>query len=155
MSASSSAGNASPTTKLDSIKNGARRRFLHRFTIRPLSRICLPVIRLRQIRIYARFLIGISEWTRGRRILSTTLIDLATNFTTRIERSKIQLQTSLYYIDVFNTGNDIYTVDKGFRKKGFFDFHQTLVAQFKTDMQFGWSGEDQLTLGSDTGLRRV
>ena len=102
---------------------------------------------------YARFLIGISEWTRGRRILSTTVIDLATNFTTRIERSKIQLQTSLYYIDVFNTGNDIYTVDKGFRKNGFFDFHQTLVAQFKTDMQFGWSGEDQLTLGSDNGLR--
>ena len=102
---------------------------------------------------YARFLIGISEWTRGRRILNTTLIDLTTNFTTRIERSKIQLQTSWYYIDVFNTGNDIYTVDKGFRKNGFFDFHQTLVAQFKTDMQFGWSGEDQLTLGSDNGLR--
>ena len=102
---------------------------------------------------YARLLIGISEWTRGRRILNTTLIDLATNFTTRIERSKIQLQTSWYYIDVFNTGNDIYTVDKGFRKNGFFDFHQTLVAQFKTDMQFGWSGEDQLTLGSDNGLR--
>lgn len=101
---------------------------------------------------YARF-IGISAWTRGRRILSTTLIDLATNFTTRIERSKIQLQTSWYYIDVFNTGNDIYTVDKGFRKNGFFDFHQTLVAQFKTDIQFGWSGEDQVTLGSDNGLR--
>lgn len=101
---------------------------------------------------YARF-IGVSAWTRGRRILSTTLIDLATNFTTRIERSKIQLQTSWYYIDVFNTGNDIYTVDKGFRKNGLFDFHQTLVAQFKTEMQFGWSGEDQVTLGADNGLR--
>lgn len=101
---------------------------------------------------YARF-IGISAWTRGRRILGTTLIDLGTNFTTRIERSKIQLQTSWHYIDVFNTGNDIYTVDKGFRKNSFFDFHQTLVAQFITEMQFGWSGEDQVVLGSDNGLR--
>ena len=101
---------------------------------------------------YARF-IGISAWRRGRRILSTTLIDLSTNFTTRIERSKIQLQTSWHYIDVFNTGNDIYTVDKGFRKKDFFDFHQTFVAQFITEMQFGWSGEDQVILGSDNGLR--
>ena len=101
---------------------------------------------------YAR-LIGVSAWTRGEHILSTTLIDLSTYFTTRIERPKIQLQTSWYYIDVFKTGNDIYTVDKGFRKNGFFDFHQTLVAQFITEMQFGWSGEDQVILGSDNGLR--
>ena len=98
-------------------------------------------------------LIGISAWTRGDHVLSTTLIDLSTNFTTRIERSKVELQTSWYYIDVFDTGNDIYTVDKGFRKNGFFDFHQTVVAQFKTEMQFGWSGEDQVNLGSDSGLR--
>ena len=90
---------------------------------------------------------------QGSHILSTSLINLSTSFTTRIERSKIQLQTAWYYIDVFNTGNDIYTVDKGFRKNGFFDFHQTFVAQFTTEMQFGWSGEDQITLGSDNGLR--
>ena len=98
-------------------------------------------------------LTGISAWSRGEHILSTTLINLSTYFTTRIERPKIQLQTSWYYIDIFKTGNDIYTVDKGFRKKGFFDFHQTLVAQFITEMQFGWSGEDQVILGSDNGLR--
>ena len=101
---------------------------------------------------YAR-LTGISGWTRGDHVLSTTVIDLSTNFTTRIERSKVRLQTSWYYIDVFNAGNDIYTVDKGYRKNGFFDFHQTIVAQFATEMQFGWSGEDQVNLGSDSGLR--
>ena len=101
---------------------------------------------------YAGFT-GVSAWTQGNHILSTTLINLSTSFTTRIERSKIQLQTVWYYIDVFNTGNDIYTVDKGFRNNGFFDFHQTFVAQFTTEMQFGWSGEDQVTLGADNGLR--
>ena len=101
---------------------------------------------------YAGFT-GVSAWTRGDHILSTTLINLNTNFTTRIERSKVKLQTAWYYIDVFNTGNDIYTVDKGFRKNGFFDFHQTVVAQFTTEMQFGWSGDDQVTLGADNGLR--
>ena len=105
-----------------------------------------------RVESYAR-LIGVSAWTRGEHILSTTLINLSTYFTTRIERPKIQLQTSWYYIDVFKTGNDIYTVDKGFRKNGFFDFHQTVVAQFITEMQFGWSGEDQVILGSDNGLR--
>ena len=98
-------------------------------------------------------LTGISGWTRGDHVLSTTIIDLSTNFTTRIERSKVRLRTSWYYIDVFNAGNDIYTVDKGYRKNGFFDFHQTVVAQFATEMQFGWSGEDQVNLGSDAGLR--
>ena len=101
---------------------------------------------------HARF-IGVSGWTRGDHVLSTTVINLSTNFTTRIERSKIELQTAWYYVDVFKTGNDIYTVDKGFRKNGFFDFHQTVVAQFATEMQFGWSGEDQVNLGSDNGLR--
>ena len=101
---------------------------------------------------YAR-LTGVSGWTRGDHVLSRTVIDFSTNFTTRIERSKVRLQTSWYYIDVFNAGNDIYTVDKGYRRNGFFDFHQTVVAQFVTEMQFGWSGEDQVYLGSDTGLR--
>ena len=98
-------------------------------------------------------LTGISGWRQGDHILSTTGIDLSTNFTTRIERSKVRLQTSWYYIDVFDAGNDIYTVDKGYRENGFFDFHQTVVAQFATEMQFGWSGEDQVNLGSNTGLR--
>ena len=98
-------------------------------------------------------LTGISGWTRGDHVLSTTVIDFSTNFTTRIERSKVRLQTSWYYIDVFNAGNDIYTVDKGYRRNGFFDFHQTVVAQFATEMQFGWSGEDQVYLGTNTGLR--
>ena len=101
---------------------------------------------------HARFT-GESAWIRGDHLLSTTVINLSTNFTTRIERSKVELQTAWYYIDVFNAGNDIYTVDKGYRKNGFFDFHQTVVAQFATEMQFGWSGEDQVYLGSDTGLR--
>ncbi len=98
-------------------------------------------------------LTGTSGWMRGNHILSTTGVDLSTNFTTRIERSKVRLQSSWYYIDVFNAGNDIYTVDKGYRKNGFFDFHQTVVAQFATELQFGWSGEDQVYLGSDSGLR--
>ena len=101
---------------------------------------------------HARF-IGKSAWIRGDHLLSTTVINLSTNFTTRIERSKVELQTAWYYIDIFDTGNDIYTVDKGYRKNAFFDFHQTVVAQFKTEMQFGWSGEDQVTLGHDSGLR--
>ncbi len=94
-----------------------------------------------------------SAWIRDDHILSTTVINLSTDFTTRIERSKVELQTSWYYIDVFNAGNDIYTVDKGYRKNGFFDFHQTVVAQFATEMQFGWSGEDQVILGANSGLR--
>lgn len=101
---------------------------------------------------HARFT-GKSAWIRGDHLLSTAVINLSTNFTTRIERSKVKLQTSWYYIDVFDAGNNIYTVDKGYRKNGFFDFHQTVVAQFATEMQFGWSGEDQVNLGSDSGLR--
>ncbi len=101
---------------------------------------------------HARFTVE-SAWIRDNHILSTTVINLSTNFTTRIERSKVSLQTSWYYIDVFDAGNDIYTVDKGYRKNGFFDFHQTVVAQFATEMQFGWSGEDQVILGSNSGLR--
>ena len=104
-----------------------------------------------KIETYAN-LIGRSGWTGGDHILGTILIDIGTYFTTRIERSMIQARTSWYYTDVFNTG-DIYTVDKGFRKNGFFDFHQTFVMEFKTEMLFGWRGESQVVLGAFNGLR--
>ena len=97
-------------------------------------------------------LIGRAGWTRGNRILGTTLIDISSYFTTHIENSTFQARTSWYYTDVFNTG-DIYTVDKGFRKNGFLDFHQTFVAEFKTRLEFGWSGESQVLLGAFNGLR--
>lgn len=97
-------------------------------------------------------LISRSGWTGGDHILGTILIDIGAYFTTRVERSTIQAQTSWYYTDVFNTG-EIYTVDKGFRKNGFFDFHQTFVAQFKTALEFGWRGESQVVLGAFNGLR--
>ena len=97
-------------------------------------------------------LIGRSGWTGGDHILGTMLIDVGAYLTSRIERSRIQARTSWYYTDVFNTG-EIYTVDKGFRKNGFFDFHQTFVAEFKTEMQFGWRGESQVLLGAFNGLR--
>ena len=97
-------------------------------------------------------LIGRSGWTAGNRILGTLLTDIGTYFTTRIERSTMLVQTSWYYTDVFNTG-EIYTVDKGFRKNGFFDFHQTFVMEFKTEMLFGWRGESQVVLGAFNGLR--
>ena len=97
-------------------------------------------------------LIGRSGWTTGNRILGTILIDIGTYFTTRIERSTMLAHTSWYYTDVFNTG-EIYTVDKGFRKNGFFDFHQTFVMEFKTEMLFGWRGESQVVLGAFNGLR--
>jgi len=100
---------------------------------------------------YANF-IGRAGWTRGKRILGTTLIDISSYFTTHIENSTFQARTSWYYTDVFNTG-DIYTVDKGFRKNGFLDFHQTFVAEFKTEMLFGWRGESQVVLGAFNGLR--
>ena len=104
-----------------------------------------------KIETYAN-LIGRSGWTGGDHILGTILIDIGTYFTTRIERSMIQARTSWYYTNVFNTG-DIYTVDKGFRKNGFFDFHQTFVVEFKTEMLFGWRGESQVVLGAFNGLR--
>ena len=97
-------------------------------------------------------LISRSGWTAGNHILGIILIDIGTYFTTRIERSTLLAQTSWYYTDVFNTG-EIYTVDKGFRKNGFFDFHQTFVAEFKTEMLFGWRGESQVVLGAFNGLR--
>ena len=104
-----------------------------------------------KVETYAN-LISRSGWTGEDHILGTILIDIGSYFTTRFERSMIQARTSWYYTDVFNTG-DIYTVDKGFRKNGFFDFHQTFVAEFKTDMLFGWRGESQVVLGAFNGLR--
>ena len=98
-------------------------------------------------------LIGRSGWTRGNHILGTTIIDVNSYFTSRIEKSLLLARTSWYYTDVFNTG-DIYTVDKGFRRNGnLFDFHQTFVAEFKTEMQFRWRGESQVLLGAFNGLR--
>ena len=100
---------------------------------------------------YAELALG-NGWTRGQRLLGTTTIAINTNFTSRIERSIIEARTTLFYTDVFNTG-DIYTLEDGFRENGPFDFHQTFVAQFKTAMQFGWHGESQVILGAATGLR--
>ena len=88
----------------------------------------------------------------GERLLSTNQVSLGTNFTSRIERSIIQARSSLFYTDVFDTGN-IYTLESGFRDNGLFDFHQTFLMQFKTEMQFGWGRESQVFLGSFNGLR--
>ena len=100
---------------------------------------------------YAELALG-SGWMRGQRLFGTTTIALNTNFTSRIERSIIEARTTLFYTDVFNSG-DIYTLENGFKENGLFDFHQTFLVQFKTMMQFGWSGESQVTLGAATGLR--
>ena len=100
---------------------------------------------------YAQLLVG-SGWMRQNRFFSLTTIALSTNWTTRIERSVFQAQTAWFYTDVFNTG-DIYTLERGFRENGLFDFHQTFVAQLKTEMQFGWSGRSQVLLGAFNGLR--
>ena len=93
-----------------------------------------------------------SGWVSRNRFFGTTLIKFSTNFTNKIERSVLQARSTWFYRDVFNTG-DIYRVDKGFRKNGLFDFQQTFVAQFKTEMQFGLTGESQIILGADNGLR--
>ena len=100
---------------------------------------------------YAELALG-SGWMNGNRFFNLTTFAFSTNFRTRIERSILQAQTAWFYIDVFNTG-DIYTLETGFRENGLFDFHQTFVAQFKTEMQFGWSGRSQVLLGAFDGLR--
>ena len=100
---------------------------------------------------YVELAVG-SGWMKGDRFFSLTTIALSTNWTSRIERSVLQAQTAWFYTDVFNTG-DIYTLETGFRKNGLFDFHQTFVAQLKTEMQFGWSGQSQVILGAFNGLR--
>ena len=88
----------------------------------------------------------------GNQLFNLTTLAFSTNFTNRIERSILQAQTAWFYTDVFNTG-EIYTLETGFRENGLFDFHQTFVAQFKTEMQFGWSGRSQVLLGAFDGLR--
>lgn len=93
-----------------------------------------------------------SGWESKNRLFGTALIDFSTGFTDQIEHSVIQSQCAFYIKDVFNSG-DIYRVDKGFRKNGLIDFHQTIVAQFKSLMQYGWRGESQVLLGADNGLR--
>lgn len=100
---------------------------------------------------YAELAVG-SGWMRGDRFFGLTTVAINTNLTSRIERSVLQARTSWFYTDVFNTG-DIYTLEKGFRKNGLFDFHQTFVAQLTTEMQFGWSGRSQVLLGAFNGLR--
>ena len=100
---------------------------------------------------YAELAVG-SGWMKGDRFFGLTTIAFITSWTSRVERSVLQAQTAWYYTDVFNTG-DIYTLETGFRKNGLFDFHQTFVAQLKTEMQFGWSGQSQVLLGAFNGLR--
>ncbi len=100
---------------------------------------------------YAELAVG-SGWMQGDRFFGLTTVAINTNLTSRIERSVLQARTSWFYTDVFNTG-DIYTLEKGFRKNGLFDFHQTFVAQLTTEMQFGWSGRSQVLLGAFNGLR--
>lgn len=93
-----------------------------------------------------------SGWMNGNRFFNLTTFAFSTNFRSRIERSILQTQTAWFYTDVFNTG-EIYTLATGFRENGLFDFHQTFVVQFKTEMQFGWSGRSQVLLGAFDGLR--
>ena len=100
---------------------------------------------------YAELALG-SGWMHADRFFNLTTFAFSTNFRTRIERSILQAQTAWFYTDVFNTG-EIYTLETGFRENGLFDFHQTFVAQFKTEMQFGWSGRSQVLLGAFDGLR--
>ena len=93
-----------------------------------------------------------SGWVGHTRFFGTTTLALSTNFTRQIEHSIFQGRTAWFYTDIFNTG-DIYKVNEGFRENGLFDFHQTLVAQIKTQMLFGWSGQRQVILGAFNGLR--
>ncbi len=94
-----------------------------------------------------------SGWTIGDKFLSETIVGIRSIFTDRFERSVLQAHTTLFFKDTFNSGDDIYTVAKGYRKNGLFDFYHSFVVQFKTEMQFGLSGESQVILGSFSGLR--
>ena len=94
-----------------------------------------------------------SGWTIGNRFLSETFLGVRSIFTNQFERSILQAKSTLFFRDTFKSGDDIYTVAKGFRKNGLFEFHHTFVVQFKTEMQFGLSGESQVILGSYSGLR--
>ena len=94
-----------------------------------------------------------SGWTIGDKFLSETIVGINSIFTDRFERSVLQAHSTLFFKDTFNSGDDIYTVAKGYRKNGLFDFYHSFVVQFKTEMQFGLSGESQVILGSYSGLR--
>ena len=93
-----------------------------------------------------------SGWVSGNKVFGTAYIAYISSFTNRIERSILESRWSLFFRDVFNAG-DVYRIDTGFRQNGSFDFQQTFVAQFKTQMQFGWRGQSQVILGSYNGLR--
>ncbi len=94
-----------------------------------------------------------SGWTIGQRFMSETIVRVSSTFTNQFERSVLQANSSIFFRDIFKTGDDIYSVAKGYRKNGLFGFHQTFVVQFKTEMQFGLSNESQVILGSYSGLR--
>ena len=94
-----------------------------------------------------------SGWTIGDKFLSESIVGISSIFTDRFERSVLQVHSTLFFKDTFNSGDDIYTVAKGYRKNGLLDFYHSFVVQFKTEMQFGLSGESQVILGSFSGLR--
>ncbi len=93
-----------------------------------------------------------SGWVSRNKYFGTAYIAFITNFTNRIERSILESRWNFFLRDIFNAG-DIYRVDTGFRKNGLLDLQQTFVAQFKSQMQFGWGGQSQVILGSGNGLR--
>ncbi len=93
-----------------------------------------------------------SGWVSRNKFFGTAYIAYITSFTNRLERSIVESRWDMFLMDVFNTG-DIYRVDTGFRENGLFDLQQTFVAKYKTQMQFGWSGQSQVILGSANGLR--
>ncbi len=94
-----------------------------------------------------------SGWTIGEKFISESIVGVSSIFTDRFERSVLQVHSTLFFKDTFNSGDDIYTVSKGYRKNGLFDFYHSFVIQFKSEMQFGLSGESQVILGSFSGLR--
>ena len=94
-----------------------------------------------------------SGWTIGNRFLSETLIGINSIFTNRFERSVFQAHSTIFFRDILKSGDDIYTVAKGYRKNGLIDFYHSFVIQYKAEMQFGLSGESQVILGSFSGLR--
>ncbi len=93
-----------------------------------------------------------SGWVSRNKFFGTAYIAYITSFTNKLERSIVESRWDMFLMDVFNTG-DIYRVDTGFRENGLFDLQQTFVAKYRTQMQFGWSGQSQVILGSANGLR--
>lgn len=93
-----------------------------------------------------------SGWVSRNKFFGTAYIAYITSFTNKLDRSIVESRWEMFLKDVFNTG-DIYRVDTGFRENGLFDLQQTFVAKYRTQMQFGWSGQSQVILGSANGLR--